>query len=238
MTNISRPMPKGASISTTAISIPTTGCRHDWQCAGPGIQEIRRNLLRAGLTTLGIVIGVAAVIAMVTLGNGASESVTSSIASLGRNLVIIQPGTRRGFGGGGLGVVRARFRRRGCRNDRRSGSNLRAVAPVSVRNDTVVAGQSEPSDPDHGNRQRLFLRRATGPIAEGRASLPDGRPKSAAAGGWCVFWGRPSVSPLFRWSENPQGSGDQGGRRAVRSEWRSSASKGNPPSARIRTTSW
>src|SRR5882762_1587264 len=56
------------------------------------LRELRRNMLRATLTTLGIVIGVGAVIALVTLGNGASESVTSSIASLGRNLVILQPG--------------------------------------------------------------------------------------------------------------------------------------------------
>jgi putative ABC transport system permease protein len=59
------------------------------------IREIRRNMLRAILTTLGIVIGVGAVITLVTLGNGASASVTSSIASLGRNLLILQPGARR-----------------------------------------------------------------------------------------------------------------------------------------------
>ena len=40
------------------------------------IREIRRNMMRAALTTLGIIIGVAAVIAMVTLGNGATASVT------------------------------------------------------------------------------------------------------------------------------------------------------------------
>jgi len=60
------------------------------------LREIRNNLLRAGLTTLGIVIGVAAVIAMVTLGNGATQSVTGQIASMGRNLLFIAPGARRG----------------------------------------------------------------------------------------------------------------------------------------------
>ncbi|MBS0469937.1 MAG: ABC transporter permease [Proteobacteria bacterium] len=60
------------------------------------LREIRNNLMRAGLTTLGIVIGVAAVIAMVTLGNGATQSVTSTISTMGRNLLFVTPGLRRG----------------------------------------------------------------------------------------------------------------------------------------------
>lgn len=56
------------------------------------IREIRRNVLRSGLTTLGVVIGIAAVIAMVSLGEGATKRVTGDIASLGRNLIIVSPG--------------------------------------------------------------------------------------------------------------------------------------------------
>jgi putative ABC transport system permease protein len=59
------------------------------------LREIRNNLMRAGLTTLGIVIGVASVIAMVTLGSGASQSVTAGIASMGRNLLMLTPGQMR-----------------------------------------------------------------------------------------------------------------------------------------------
>jgi putative ABC transport system permease protein len=62
------------------------------------LREIRRNMLRSALTMLGIVIGVAAVIAMVTLGGGARLSVTSDIASMGRNLLIVIPGGRRHMG--------------------------------------------------------------------------------------------------------------------------------------------
>ena len=62
------------------------------------LREIRRNMLRSALTMLGIVIGVAAVIAMVTLGGGARVSVTSDIASMGRNLLIVIPGGRRQMG--------------------------------------------------------------------------------------------------------------------------------------------
>ncbi len=60
------------------------------------LREIRRNLLRSFLTILGIVIGVAAVITMVTVGNGATQAVSSQIASLGSNLLMVRPGQRMG----------------------------------------------------------------------------------------------------------------------------------------------
>lgn len=63
------------------------------------LREIRRHLLRSFLTTLGIIIGVAAVITMVTLGNGLSASVQASISSLGNNTLTVFPsGGRRGGG--------------------------------------------------------------------------------------------------------------------------------------------
>ncbi|HWA91475.1 MAG TPA: ABC transporter permease [Rhizomicrobium sp.] len=60
------------------------------------LREIRNNLLRAGLTTLGIVIGVGAVILMVTLGAGATKRVTADIGSLGNNMLLVIPGQQRG----------------------------------------------------------------------------------------------------------------------------------------------
>jgi putative ABC transport system permease protein len=65
------------------------------------LRSIRRNLLRSFLTTLGIVIGVSAVITMVTLGNGATYAVRTQIESLGTNLLQVRPGQRMGPGGGG-----------------------------------------------------------------------------------------------------------------------------------------
>ncbi len=62
------------------------------------LREIRNNLMRAALTTLGIVIGVGAVIAMVTLGNGATASVTNTISSIGKNLLFVTPGAHRDGG--------------------------------------------------------------------------------------------------------------------------------------------
>ena len=50
------------------------------------LREIRRNVLRSSLTILGIIIGVAAVITMVTIGGGATVQVANQIRSLGSNL--------------------------------------------------------------------------------------------------------------------------------------------------------
>src|SRR5690606_28996639 len=62
------------------------------------LRSIRRNLLRSFLTILGIVIGVSAVITMVTLGNGATMAVQSQIQGLGTNLLQIRAGQRMGPG--------------------------------------------------------------------------------------------------------------------------------------------
>jgi len=66
------------------------------------VLALRRNTLRTLLTMLGIIFGVAAVIAMVSLGNGARAQLEASIASLGQNVVTVMSGTmsRGGFRGG------------------------------------------------------------------------------------------------------------------------------------------
>ena len=56
------------------------------------IREIRRNMTRSFLTVIGIVIGVAAVITMVTLGRGATASIKDQISKMGSNLLIVRPG--------------------------------------------------------------------------------------------------------------------------------------------------
>jgi len=66
------------------------------------IRSIRRNLLRSFLTVLGIVIGVAAVITMVTVGNGATLAIQTQISGLGTNLLQVRPGQRLGPGSGGF----------------------------------------------------------------------------------------------------------------------------------------
>lgn len=68
------------------------------------VRALRRNLLRSVLTALGIIIGIAAVIAIVSIGNGAKSQVEASIASLGQNIVTVFPGNFTAGGvRGGLG---------------------------------------------------------------------------------------------------------------------------------------
>src|SRR4029077_18227481 len=57
------------------------------------VNALRRNIMRSVLTTLGIIIGVAAVIAMMEIGKGSSTAVKQTIASMGANNLLVQPGT-------------------------------------------------------------------------------------------------------------------------------------------------
>jgi putative ABC transport system permease protein len=66
-----------------------------WNAILLALSAIRRNTMRSVLTVLGIIIGVAAVIAMVTLGNGATASVAAQINNLGQNVLILMPGQQR-----------------------------------------------------------------------------------------------------------------------------------------------
>ena len=57
------------------------------------LRALRRNPMRATLTTLGIIIGVAAVIAMMEIGNGSSAAIQRTISSMGANILLVHPGT-------------------------------------------------------------------------------------------------------------------------------------------------
>jgi putative ABC transport system permease protein len=65
------------------------------------ISSLRSNKMRTGLTMLGIVIGVAAVISMLSIGQGAQNSISASINSIGTNLIYLTAGSRPTFAGGG-----------------------------------------------------------------------------------------------------------------------------------------
>ncbi len=68
------------------------------------MQAIWRNMMRSMLTMLGVFIGVAALIAMVAVGQGANEAVRKQIESLGTNLIVVLPGARTAGGArGGFG---------------------------------------------------------------------------------------------------------------------------------------
>src|SRR4030042_1937568 len=103
------------------------------------IRAIRRNVLRSALTILGIVIGVAAVIIMVTLGNGATAQVKQEVSSLGSNLLQIMPG--QGFHGpGGVRSNADMFESDDVEALRREVSGLEAVAPTVSQGSQAIFG--------------------------------------------------------------------------------------------------
>jgi putative ABC transport system permease protein len=104
------------------------------------LREIRRNLMRSFLTVLGIVIGVAAVITMVTLGNGATKMVADQIASLGSNLVVMRPGQRIGPGRDGAGSPP--FQRADVEAIRSQIGGLQEIAPAVARGATLISGNN------------------------------------------------------------------------------------------------
>ncbi|MGB6607172.1 MAG: ABC transporter permease, partial [Atribacterota bacterium] len=63
------------------------------------IESLKANKLRTFLSMLGIIIGVGAVIAIVSIGSGAREQITARISNLGSNVINILPGTSKGWGG-------------------------------------------------------------------------------------------------------------------------------------------
>ncbi len=100
------------------------------------LRSIRRNLMRSFLTILGIVIGVSAVITMVTLGNGATMAVQNQISGLGTNLLQVRPGQRMGPGSGGA----PSFKDVDADAIAQQIGGIRAVAPEGRTGATVVAG--------------------------------------------------------------------------------------------------
>jgi len=76
-----------------------------WNAFTLAVREITRNLTRAFLTVLGVFIGVAAIITMVTLGQGATLAVKAQISNLGSNLMLLRPGAGFGFRPSAGGVL-------------------------------------------------------------------------------------------------------------------------------------
>jgi putative ABC transport system permease protein len=101
------------------------------------LRGLRRNLVRSLLTMLGIVIGVAAVVTMVTLGNGTTQSVSQQIASLGSNLLTVTPG-QRGMPGS-AGTTAAAFKLADAKAIEEQIHSIKAVSPTVGKSVTVVA---------------------------------------------------------------------------------------------------
>jgi putative ABC transport system permease protein len=118
------------------------------------LQAIRRNILRSLLTVLGIVIGVAAVIAMVTIGNGTTAKVAADLAKLGSNLLFVSPGQ---FGPGRASSDAKAFNARDVEAMKTQLNGIKAVAPVAQKSATVIYGSESRIVPITGTDNDYFV---------------------------------------------------------------------------------
>lgn len=119
------------------------------------MQAIDRNKLRSFLTTLGIIIGVASVVAMVHLGQSATRSVTEQIASIGSNLLFVMPGTSQ-RGPGGTRTSAEPFDMADVEALRQEIAGVR-IAPAITRSATVVFGNANETIPVEGTTNDYFM---------------------------------------------------------------------------------
>ncbi|OGB06026.1 MAG: multidrug ABC transporter substrate-binding protein [Burkholderiales bacterium RIFCSPHIGHO2_12_FULL_69_20] len=144
---------------------------------GLALREIRRNLLRSFLTILGIVIGVAAVITMVTIGQGATRAVSDQITSLGTNLLMLRPGQRLGPGRDAAGSPP--FRQADGDAIAAQITGVRAVAPQAGTGAVAVYGARNWSTVVYGSTNAYFDTN-NWTLAEGRL-FEDAEQRAGAA---------------------------------------------------------
>lgn len=166
------------------------------------IRSLGSNKLRTALTMLGVIIGVGAVIAMLAIGEGASQRVSQSISAMGTNLVTVVPGNPRirgGFGGGGQQITTL------LPEDADAiGNNLRntvdLVAPAARGGATVKMGNQNTQTSVIGTVPAYQSVNNSG-VGTGRFITPDdvdGRLKVAVVGRTVVanLLGSPNANPV------------------------------------------
>jgi macrolide transport system ATP-binding/permease protein len=163
-------------------------------------RALRRNKLRAALTMLGIFIGVAAVIAMVAVGDGARYSVEQQIQSLGTNLLVVLPGAttangvRAGFGS------TSTLRVADAQAVAKEGTSVAAVSYIDRQVAQVVYGNHNWSTSITGTTPE-YLTIRDWPVASGR-SFTDEEADSAAP--VCLL-GQTVLLNLFAEGDDPVG---------------------------------
>ena len=165
------------------------------------VQAIRRNMMRSTLTMLGVFIGVAALIAMVAVGQGANDAVRKQIESLGTNLVVVLPGART------AGGVRGGFG---------SASTLTTTDAQAIRRESTAIGSvsyliRQSGQVQYGNQNWTTGIQGVSPnypsmtnwkIADGRAISTD----DEAAAALVVVIGQTVSKQLFGETELPIGA--------------------------------
>ncbi len=168
-----------------------------WQTLQLAWRELRANLLRSLLTTLGIIVGVAAVVIVVTLGNGLTLKVTGDIAAMGRNMLIVLPFVQQRAG---PATPQTPFKIDDAEAIKREVVGVAAVAPSAVKQVTAVYGANNWAVAVTGTTNDYFIVRDW-PVVLGRifteSELRSGRPV-------CIL-GLTAKKQLFG-SQNPLGA--------------------------------
>jgi putative ABC transport system permease protein len=148
-----------------------------WNTFSIALREIRRNLTRSFLTVLGIIIGVAAVITMVTLGQATTQAVKGQISNLGSNLIVLRPGS--GFGPRSTSAGVPNFTMSDATAIADQVPGIAAVAPVRTMNLSTIYFENARSTSITGSTPAYFyINKWT--LAEGRL-FTDADVRSAKA---------------------------------------------------------
>jgi putative ABC transport system permease protein len=168
-----------------------------------GLRALSVNKMRSMLTVLGIIVGVAAVVCMVSVGSGARQEVSEKIRTLGANLVVIRPGAQLS----GAARLETGTRQTLTEDDalalRRQLTNVQAVAPTLSRPMQVVAGNNNWATFVDGIDNDYLVAREWR-IANGRTFTLDelgSGAKVAIIGvdvGEALFAGAPAAGQTFR----------------------------------------
>jgi len=171
-----------------------------WMLLKVALKSIARNKMRSLLTMLGIIIGVGAVITLVALGQGSQQDIEGQVASLGTNLLIIQPGSSR-FGGvrGGAGSL-GTLALKDVTTLRRNAVLLAAISPeVRVQSQVVAGANNWNTSVFGGDPNYLEIRNYQ--LARGRSFTE----RELAARGKVAILGRTVADQLFP-GEDPVGA--------------------------------
>ena len=155
------------------------------------LRSIRRHMLRSFLTILGIVIGVGAVVTMVTLGKATTAAVQQSISSLGTNILQIRPG--QGFGRGGGGPPPPPLKMDDIDPIARQIAGVTAVAPTEQRSATAIYNGANWTTSINGTTGAYFEVQPW-PLAGGRVFTAQ---EEAAGKAVCIL-GNTVIQNLFR----------------------------------------
>jgi putative ABC transport system permease protein len=147
-----------------------------WNMLLLAIREIKRNVMRSVLTILGIVIGVGAVITMVTIGGGATAQIKQQIESMGSNMLMLTPGKRLGPG---QSSDTKPFKVADAETIARDINSVAAVAPVSTQSIQAIFGNENWSTSVTGSSNQ-YLRITNRTVKSGR-EFTDGELRSGAA---------------------------------------------------------